>query len=61
MNLAYDDFSVHPLWEEAVDRWGEPAVELQGPTRVQEVCLLGRGGGHNSRYATHAVLSERRR
>ena len=37
MNLAYDSHSVNPLWEEAVDRWGEPAVELQGPTRVQEV------------------------
>ena len=37
MNLAYDPCSVNPLWEEAVDRWGEPAVELQGPTRVQEV------------------------
>ena len=36
MNLAYDPCSVNPLWEETVDRWG-PAVELQGPTRVQEV------------------------
>ena len=31
MNLAYDPFSAEPLWEEAVARWGEQAVELQGP------------------------------
>ena len=31
MNLAYDPFSAEPLWEEALARWGEQAVEPQGP------------------------------
>eukprot|EP00439_Symbiodinium_sp_Y106_P057303 s2038_g8.t1 len=31
MNLAYDPFSAEPLWEESVARWGEQAMELQGP------------------------------
>ena len=44
MNLAYDPYSVEPLWEEAVDRWGEPAVGLQGLTRVQEVLYWDEAG-----------------